>query len=211
MTLKVLGLMGALAWAGVVQAKEGRDTTPSAAKGAAVGSELEQQLQPALKEFEDAWNRHDTKAMAAAFGEDAVLINPSGRVARGRAEIERLFAEEHRGVMKGTEFSHRLTDARQLAPGLAFVDEDITITGARGPSGQALPPQKIHGALVVAKEGGRWLVKEGRPYAFAPPAPRGVASGSAPSGDTASMPQEQSGTGSGSSPPSGDRPSRDGK
>ena len=199
----VLGMVGALALAGAAQAKDARESSPTTMRSEALDSDLAQQLKPALKEFEDAWNRHDPKAMAAAFSEDAVLINPSGRLARGHAEIEKLFEDEQRGVMKSTEFSHRLTDVRQIAPGVAFVDEEITITGARDPSGRALPDQHVHGVFLAAKQGGRWQVTEGRPYVFAPSGQRSVASGAGPSGDSASGPQ-QSGTGSGSAPEEAD-------
>jgi uncharacterized protein (TIGR02246 family) len=166
-----------LALAGAAHAKDPRSD------GAAAGSlpldeRLAQQLQPSLKGFEDAWNRHDPAAMAAAFAEDAVLINPSGRVARGRAEIARLFEDEQgRGMMKGTRFSHRVTGTRQLAPGLVFVDEEMTLSGAHDPNGQALPDQHVHGAMLLARQqDGRWQVIEGRPYALLPAGgPRGLA------------------------------------
>jgi hypothetical protein len=103
-----------------------------------------------------------------------------------------------RGALKSTEFSHRLTDLRQVAPGLVFLDEEITITGARDPGGQALPDQHVHGSMLVAKQGGRWQIVEGRPYVAVPPGPRGVASSAPRTADTPSpaAQQEQSGTGS---------------
>ena len=39
------------------------------------------------------------------------------------------------------------------------------------PSGQALPDMHIHGAMLLAKQGGKWQVVEGRPYALAPRQP----------------------------------------
>lgn len=177
MTRFALGMVITLALAGAAHAKDTR--SPGAeAGGTPVDERLVQELQPSLRSFEDAWNRHDPAAMAAVFAEDAVLINPSGRVARGRAEIARLFEDEHaRGMMKGTRFSHRVTGTRQLAPGLVFVDEDMTLSGARDPNGQALPDQHVHGALLLARQpDGRWQVLEGRPYVLAPAGgPRGVA------------------------------------
>jgi uncharacterized protein (TIGR02246 family) len=163
-----------------------------------VTSPLAQQLQPAMKGFQDAWNRHDTKAMAATFAEDAVFINPSGRTARGRAEIQKLFEEEQRGPLQGTQFSHRLTGVREVAPGVAFVDEEATISGARDPSGLGLPDQHVHAAMLLAKQGDRWVVVEGRPYAFLPLGGPGVAPATARSG--AALPLEM-GTGSSAPPP----------
>jgi uncharacterized protein (TIGR02246 family) len=170
MTRFALGMVTtlALALAGAALAKDAGHGT--AAGSPPLDDRLARQLQPTLKAFEDAWNRHDPDAMAAAFADDAVIINPSGRVARGRAEITQLFEDEHqRGMMKGTRFSQRVTGAREVAPGLVFVDEDMTLSGARDPSGQALPDQHVHGAMLVAKQqDGRWRVIEGRPYLLAP-------------------------------------------
>jgi uncharacterized protein (TIGR02246 family) len=195
----VMGVVG-LAMAGTVQANEPRGAAPEASRESpTLDPGLAQQLQPTMNAFQDAWNRHDTKAMAATFAPDAVLINPNGRVARGREEIEKLFEDEHqRGPMKGTEFRHRVTGVRQVAPGLVFLDEEATITGTRDPSGRALPDQQVHASMLVAKRGDGWQVVEGRPYIFAPSAPRGVASGEGRSGDTAAAPKPtMGGTGSG--------------
>lgn len=192
MTRFAPGIVAALALAGAAHAK---DAPGRAAAGSpAIDEGLAQQLQPSLQAFEDAWNRHDPDAMAAAFADDAELINPSGRVARGRSDIVRLFDDEHRGALKGTRLSHRVTGARQVAPGLAFVDEDLTISGLRGPDGQALPDQRVHGAMLLARQqGGGWQVLEGRPYALLPPgAPPGVAA--------APRPAQAGGTGSSAAP-----------
>ena len=154
-----------------------------------------------MKAFEDAWNRHDTDAMAAVFADDAVLINPSGRIASGRDEIAKLFEDEHQqGPLKGTRFTGRITGARKVAPGVVFLDEEMTILGGRDPSGQPLPDQHVHGALLVARQqDGRWQVIEGRPYAFLPAgAPRGLAGTAAPTAPTAgARPPQTGGTGSG--------------
>ncbi len=200
MTRYVLGMVATLALAGAAQGKDapGMET---AAGSPPLDEGLAQQVQPTLRAFEDAWNRHDPDAMAAMFADKAVLINPSGRVAVGRAEIARLFEDEHqRGPLKGTRFSQRLIGARQVAPDVGFLDEDITISGGRDASGRALPDQRVHGALLVARQqDGQWRVIEGRPYALVPAeAPRGVAAAaeqSAPS--AAARPPQLGGTGSG--------------
>ena len=119
-------------------------------------------------DFFAAWTHHDVKAMAATFAEDADIINPFGRVAKGRAEIEKLFAEEHAGPFKGTSYEATVS-VRIMAPGVALGDWEATVTGMHDASGQALPPFKHHVAAVYVKKGGRWLAAAGRPYAFLPP------------------------------------------
>jgi uncharacterized protein (TIGR02246 family) len=122
-------------------------------------------------DFFAAWTRHDVKAMAAVFADDADLINPFGRVAKGRAEIEKLFTEEHAGPFKGTSYEATVS-LRMVAPGVALGDWESTVTGMHDASSQALPPFKHHVAAVYVKKGGRWLTVAARPYAFLPLAAR---------------------------------------
>ncbi len=65
--------------------------------------------------FFDAWNQHDMTKMVAHWTEDATLINPAGRVAHGKAEIEKLLE------MKVT---------RRLGSGMAFCGGEMTVDGA---------------------------------------------------------------------------------
>lgn len=206
----VMGVLG-LALTSAARAKETQGAAPAAStENPSLDRDLARQLEPTMQQFEEAWNRHDPQALAATFAPDAVLINPAGRVARGRAEIEQLFADEQGGVMKGTRFSHRLTDVRQVAPGLVFLDEQITIAGARDPRGRPLPDQQIHAALLMQQRGGTWQVLEARPYALAPSGPRGVASADERSGDPAAPPPLREGTGSGASRMVVDEPAHQG-
>jgi uncharacterized protein (TIGR02246 family) len=106
--------------------------------------------------------------MAAVFTEDADLINPFGRVARGRAEIEKLFTDEHATFMKGTTDTASVS-VRVLGPAVALSDWDAEVAGMRDAQGQALPVFKHHVAAVFVKKNGKWLTVTGRPYAFLPP------------------------------------------
>jgi len=119
-------------------------------------------------DFCAAWTRHDVKAMAAVWADDADIINPAGRVAKGRAEIEKLLTDEHAGPFKGTSYEATVS-VRMLAPGVALGDWEATVTGMHDAAGQALPPFKHHVATVYVKKGGRWFAAAGRPYAFLPP------------------------------------------
>jgi uncharacterized protein (TIGR02246 family) len=116
--------------------------------------------------FVAAWNHHDTAAMAATWAEDADLINPAGRVAKGRAAIQQLLTDEHATAMKGTTFKLVSHETRMLNPTTALVDWTIVITGMRGPDGNAMPPNNLHVFVVFAKHDGKWLVEATRPYAF---------------------------------------------
>ena len=122
-----------------------------------------------------AWNRHDPKIMAAAWSPEGDLINPFGRWASGRAEIEKLFTEEHASFMKGTTYSITNYKARFPTPAIGVADFDGEVTGMRAADGKAMPAFKHHVFVVYAKKGNHWWMTSARawvplPTPGAPPA-----------------------------------------
>ena len=95
-------------------------------------------------EWAAAWNKNDPRLMAAFFVADGDLINPFGRHARGTAEIEKLFTDEHSGAMAGTTYAGTIESIRYLGENRAIVDVGAEIRGMRGPGGAATPPFKHH-------------------------------------------------------------------
>jgi len=92
-------------------ATKGRSTA------AKISSREEEAIRKQIDEFVAAWNRHNPQAMSMVFAEDADLINPFGRIAKSRIEIEKLFKEEHAGTLKN---SHRELKFK----GLRFLTQD---------------------------------------------------------------------------------------
>lgn len=121
--------------------------------------------------FVSAWNIHDAKAMAAVWAEDGDLINPFGRVAKGRAEIEELFAGEQAGVMKGTTYSTTAVSVRLLSPTVAISDWSAEVAGMRDPKGAEMPVFKHHVVAILEKRNGSWVTTIVRAYAYLPVPP----------------------------------------
>ncbi|TMQ54700.1 MAG: nuclear transport factor 2 family protein [Candidatus Eisenbacteria bacterium] len=122
--------------------------------------------------FFDAWNKHDAKTMATYWAEDATLINPSGRMAHGSSDIEKLLTDEQTTMFKGsTAKVLQLNVTRSLGSTMAFCDGEMTVDGAQGRDGSAMQQMKIHLAVIMEKKGGRWLFAEARPYSFVQPPP----------------------------------------
>jgi len=122
----------------------------------------------ASQAFFAAWNQHDSKAMASFWAEDATLINPMGQMGHGKAEIEKLFADEQSTVFKAstaTLVGMKIT--RSLGSNMAFCDGDVTVDGAMGPDGTAMPQMKVHMAGIMKKQGSAWVYLDARPYMFA--------------------------------------------
>jgi uncharacterized protein (TIGR02246 family) len=53
-------------------------------------------------------NRHDPKAMASIFSEDADMVDPSGKLTTGRAEIEKAISSEQTGIRAGCAVADRV-------------------------------------------------------------------------------------------------------
>ena len=122
--------------------------------------------------FFDAWNQHDVGTMASFWADDATLLNPMGRLAHGRAEIEKLLADEQTTVFKSstaTVVDMKVT--RSLGSNMVFCDGEMTVDGAQGPDGSAMPQMRLHLAMIMERKGAHWMFAEARPYSFTQPPP----------------------------------------
>lgn len=122
------------------------------------------------KAFAAAWNKHDTKAMAASWATDGDLINPRGRVAKGRAEIEKLLQDEHTTAFKQSTYKPGAMSVRFIKPDIAVAETDTEISGITNPDGTSAPAMNVHIIRVVQKKDGKWWTVTARPVIY-PPAP----------------------------------------
>lgn len=120
-------------------------------------------------EWVAAWNKHDPKVMASFFTADADLINPFGRHARGTAEIEKLFTDEHSGMMAGTTYAGTIESIRYLGEAAAIVDVAGEVRGMKGPDGATAPPFKHHVTWIAQKNAGKWVALGARAFVLVPP------------------------------------------
>jgi uncharacterized protein (TIGR02246 family) len=121
--------------------------------------------------FAAAWGRHNARELAALWTEDGDLINPMGRAAKGRAEVQQLFADEHATFMNGTKLSVTVTGERPLQGDLALIDCEALLSGVRSPEGQSLPSFKHLIFAVVKKQDGGWRFLAARLVVPVPPPP----------------------------------------
>ena len=128
----------------------------------------EDQIRGKANAFRQAWNKHDIKGMAAFWADDGDLINPFGRVATGRGEIETLFADEHSTFMKETTFNVDHVAVRILTPDVALAEWAITVNGIKAPDGATSPPMKHRVTIVYQKKGADWWAVAVRPILDAP-------------------------------------------
>ena len=146
---------------------------PAFAADKAMDSEENEAIRKVAQDFFAAWNKNDVAGLTSFWADDATLINPFGRVAHGKAEIQQLFTDEQTTVFKGSVATVVEVKTRHLGSGLAFFDTEMTVDNAHGPDGSALPQMKYHLAGVAQMKGNKWQWLEARPYVFLshPPAP----------------------------------------
>jgi uncharacterized protein (TIGR02246 family) len=106
-------------------------------------------------DFAAAWNRHDAAALAADWTASADLINPEGRWAKGKAELQKNFAEEQAGVFKSSTFTSTVQSVRFLNPQTAIVDAAFEIQNATPPDSPPMTQKGLYKAFMV-KESGKW-------------------------------------------------------
>jgi uncharacterized protein (TIGR02246 family) len=133
-------------------------------------SKAEPSLESAVRKFNDAFNKFDTKAVAACFTEDATLISPTGEVGRSRAGVEATFRHDSDTILKGSTSSFAIQSVRRLGNDLAFLDLDHELRNVRMPDGTT-GTMKLHVALLVKRSGSTWQWLDARPYAFLPRPP----------------------------------------
>jgi uncharacterized protein (TIGR02246 family) len=116
-----------------------------------------------VKEYIDARDRQDAKAVEALFTSSVDQLVSSGEWRKGRDE-----------VVKGTLASTRsgggrrtvtLETIRYLAPGVAIADGRYELEGAGGAQAR-----RMWSTFVLAREGGKWKIAAIRNMLPAPPA-----------------------------------------
>lgn len=115
-------------------------------------------IQDLVRTLEAAWNRHDARAFAAAFAEDAEFTNVFGMVQRGRAGIEAAHAPIFKTMFKDSRLTVTETRVRLVRPDVAAVDVKWAMTGARDPHGNPWPERSGLLNWIVTRHGERWLI-----------------------------------------------------
>ena len=120
--------------------------------------------------FVDAWNAHDISALGDLFADDADFIDVFGNWFKGRAAVEQVLAERHRGVFGKSRFTRKDVAVRWVFPGWAIVHAVIELARAASPDGPAPPPALGVMSYVMKQEGlDRWRILAFQNTAVTPP------------------------------------------
>lgn len=111
--------------------------------------------------YDAAWSRADAAALVASFCEDAVVVNPRGQAAYGKAALEAILAGLLAGPFAGSSHESVVRRVRFVGADVAIVDGEARVEGAGAPITHAFTD-------VFVRRGGRWLISDVRAYVFMP-------------------------------------------
>jgi len=111
-----------------------------------------------IDRFVDAWNRHDAKAFAAVFAEDADFTNWRGEGASGRSKIEEFHAPMFATIFKNSYQSYTAINTRFIRPDVAAVDVHWEMTGATDAQGNPRPDHRGLLSFIMTKNAGQWQI-----------------------------------------------------
>jgi uncharacterized protein (TIGR02246 family) len=110
------------------------------------------------KAFEQAWNKHDMKALASLATEDADFVNVGAKHWKGRKEIEQQHAARLSQFMEST-LTFKAVTVQFLKPDIALVHIDWAISGDKDPDGSPRKPREGVFSWVVMKQAEAWKIR----------------------------------------------------
>jgi len=111
------------------------------------------------RDWQEAWNRHDMKALAALVAEDVDFVTVSGTWLKGRKAFEELHARTHAMMFKESVLTTTDVQLKFLKPDIALVHVSWGMKGDKDPDGTPRQPRRGILTHVVTKHGGRWLIQ----------------------------------------------------
>jgi len=107
-------------------------------------------------EFIAAYNRGDAKAVASFWTPDATYVDQDGREYKGRAAIEKRYAQVF-AAGKGARLTIHVTSVKQVSPDVVLEDGITEVTSAGGG-----PAEASRFSAVLVKKDGQWYVQSVR-------------------------------------------------
>jgi uncharacterized protein (TIGR02246 family) len=145
----LVALVAVVAWGKFQQPAGGVAEQPKAESAAPAADDAA--VRQIGRQFEEAFNKKDAKAMAALWTEGGELTDVDGTVVRGRAALEKMYAESFAAYPKGTG-KFDTAEVRALGKNLITAEGTIRFTATEGKK----PVETRYSAMFV-RDGDRWL------------------------------------------------------
>lgn len=105
-----------------------------------------------------AWNRSDAEVIVALFLPEAVLIMPTGNVARSRSAIRQRLLSEWSGKLKDSKLTHAVESVALLNRDTAVVGGRYRLNGVKILGFEQSPEGSF--VFIHKKQQGRWLISK---------------------------------------------------
>lgn len=113
-----------------------------------------------IKNYEDAWNRHDPKGLADNYTIDATWVNWFGAYYKGRDDIQFHYQQVHSTYFKATHYYTRaVEDITYPYPNLAISHVRTGLDGDERYPGQTFEFRRM---IVLVKREGVWKILAGQ-------------------------------------------------
>lgn len=113
-----------------------------------------------VKNYEDAWNRHDPQGLAANYRIDATWVNWFGAYYIGRQDIEDHYRATHNTYFKLSHYYTRsIEDIQYLAANIAVAHIRTGLTDDKRYPGETFEFRRM---IVLTKKDGMWLIQAGQ-------------------------------------------------
>jgi uncharacterized protein (TIGR02246 family) len=113
-----------------------------------------------VKNYEDAWNRHDPAGLAANYRSDATWVNWFGAMYTSRQDIENHYRATHNTYFKLSHYYTRaVEDFQYLKPDVAIVHVHTGLTDDTRYPGETFEFRRM---MILTKVDGAWLIQAGQ-------------------------------------------------
>jgi uncharacterized protein (TIGR02246 family) len=129
-------------------------------------------IKQSVAAFTDAWNRHDSHAVAMLYVADGDFSSTQGLTSHGAKELEEHYVTIFGTFLKNAHRTDVVKSVRFLTPSIASVDIDWQMTGAKTPDGLDAPLRKGLLDWVMTKQNGQWMIEIYHESLFTPAPPK---------------------------------------
>lgn len=118
--------------------------------------ESERTIRAMVGQAIDRLNKGDVTAFEDFWDEAADYVSVDGRLIKGRPQIQEFYRQMMKSSPGRPQQVVSVEQIRFITSELATVDGSWTVTGARDPEGNEVPPIKGRGFELVQKKNGKW-------------------------------------------------------
>lgn len=117
-------------------------------------------LKALVTNYENAWNRHDSKGLADNYDTAATWVNWFGAYYKGKLDIQQHYEAVHTTYFKSSQYYTRaIEDISFVQPGIAIMHVRTGLTGDERYPGQTFEFRRM---LILTKKNWEWHILAGQ-------------------------------------------------